>query len=939
MILDIGPSQPSRKEIFEFPINHFFLVPYYDSDTYRLNTKKQSFMRNSIFGWMCCICLSIPFLTNAQVFDEDFESGIPGGWVQFTEAGFDFISWFEGEVNMFKQSDGDEILMFGTDLLDLSLFTKWEVDLYAFNLNFNSDTKPFLEMGVMTDPNDEESFVPIVVHHVTNESPLTFSVFLGAYESMGHLVLKMVGEKSQITYVDNWKIYDEVFEANFPLAVENLTLTSAPDGELLMLVDWTNPIKEADGDPLINLDAIEFYVEDILVATQSNPVIGATESIEIPVDSSNYYSVTAIAVSNGINGYERESNVEWIGLDYPAAVQNLNLELEQDYATLTWEPPTEGGNGGYFDGEITEYIITRCDGQIITVPGDENSFNEYLNLLGTINYTVAARNNSDIGDPSLSNDIFYVSQDFIYYEDFWVDVVQSTNETPAMGLNQWQSESTTNFADWGYFTSNFTDTDPGEISYLWSSNNQSNQIVRLVSPVMNTIGSENITVEMKSYLEASNSEFSFFLESSSDNGENWNEIHQWLVDGTPIDEVTKKVIANDDVGSENFRLAITLKGNPATPGFVRFDNIRVYDQPSVDIKVSQFDDFPTVSPNSEVSISAEIENNSTMMVDCSVECIVRERFGSNDTMYMNEIEVTSMTIAEQRILDFGNWNAEEGEYEVEISIHYPGGDDNPNNDKSTEELNVLNTIPRELVLMEDFTGTWCSYCPGAALGITELKDQNYPIVAIGRHRDDDYETMDVVERMEQYGVLGFPTMMIDGVTKITGGHQTQSVAHLYIDDINARINTPSVVDIDVIESKLEGVSFNSMVRITSPSLMLNPNFELRASIIESHIEDEWLNIPTVDETQRYYSDHLIDLSESLDIVHLSFSLDEVLNLDNAELVLYVQDISNNQVLNATVIDVNAEITKVEETKSKLSFWLKPKPCRRSSYLGFTKYGY
>ena len=120
-----------------------------------------------------------------------------------------------------------------------------------------------------------------------------------------------------------------------------------------------------------------------------------------------------------------------------------------------------------------------------------------------------------------------------------------------------------------------------------------------------------------------------------------------------------------------------------------------------------------------------------------------------------------------------------------IVDHLKYGIDDPENDIITRELNVLLLSDRNLVLMEDFTGTWCTYCPGAALGIADLFDDGYPIAAIGLHRQDPYETPDVQDKMDQYGVEGFPTMVIDGVIKLAGGHQTQSVAYLYIPHIGA----------------------------------------------------------------------------------------------------------------------------------------------------------
>ena len=407
-----------------------------------------------------------------------------------------------------------------------------------------------------------------------------------------------------------------------------------------------------------------------------------------------------------------------------------------------WTPPTEGANGGFYDGVVEEYYITRSDGNFTSTPGTETSFTETLDILGTINYVVQARNSSNTGLPLTSDKVYYVSDDFLYYEDFWLDVVQSPGEPMATENYQWQSETVPSGAIWTFYNNDFTGTDPGELAFTKAFQNPNvTETVRAISPVINTTGADNITIQMNVHLESTNNPFSFFLETTSDGGQTWTQVHEWAVDTETIHEATSKVIANSDVGSADFQFAITFVGNPFHPDFVeRFDNIRVFNQPSTDILVESFDQLGTVVPTTIIPLVADIENNSTSMVDCTVKCSVKERFGAGVPFEL-ELNADDMAIGEIRTMDFGTWEAEEGEYLVEIEVIYPGGDDNPNNDLMVRELNVLFLSDRNLVLMEDFTGTWCTYCPGAALGLEELLDNEYPIAVIGRHRNDPYEPL------------------------------------------------------------------------------------------------------------------------------------------------------------------------------------------------------
>ena len=42
----------------------------------------------------------------------------------------------------------------------------------------------------------------------------------------------------------------------------------------------------------------------------------------------------------------------------------------------------------------------------------------------------------------------------------------------------------------------------------------------------------------------------------------------------------------------------------------------------------------------------------------------------------------------------------------------------------------LYAVPRNLVVVEVATGTWCQYCPGAAMGCHDLLNNGHPVAII-----------------------------------------------------------------------------------------------------------------------------------------------------------------------------------------------------------------
>jgi len=86
----------------------------------------------------------------------------------------------------------------------------------------------------------------------------------------------------------------------------------------------------------------------------------------------------------------------------------------------------------------------------------------------------------------------------------------------------------------------------------------------------------------------------------------------------------------------------------------------------------------------------------------------------------------------------------------------------------------LDAAPRKVVA-ENFTATWCTYCPDVANGIIMLQDEfpdtYFPMQV---HCGDSYATNWGNIRQSFYGVPGYPTVWTDGVHKIEGSYGSPS---------------------------------------------------------------------------------------------------------------------------------------------------------------------
>ena len=90
--------------------------------------------------------------------------------------------------------------------------------------------------------------------------------------------------------------------------------------------------------------------------------------------------------------------------------------------------------------------------------------------------------------------------------------------------------------------------------------------------------------------------------------------------------------------------------------------------------------------------------------------------------------------------------------------------------------NVSNVeaAPRKVVA-ENFTATWCTYCPDVANGLIMLQDE-FPdtFFPMQIHCSDDYSTSWGNIRQTFYGVPGYPTVWMDGVLEQVGSYGSPS---------------------------------------------------------------------------------------------------------------------------------------------------------------------
>lgn len=87
------------------------------------------------------------------------------------------------------------------------------------------------------------------------------------------------------------------------------------------------------------------------------------------------------------------------------------------------------------------------------------------------------------------------------------------------------------------------------------------------------------------------------------------------------------------------------------------------------------------------------------------------------------------------------------------------------------------------VLVEDYTGAWCGWCPRVAYKLEEAVKASANIIPVGVHYGDGMTYTFANQMMTKYDITGFPTAMLNRESK---WNETQSALNVLLSDV-ARI--------------------------------------------------------------------------------------------------------------------------------------------------------
>lgn len=454
----------------------------------------------------------------------------------------------------------------------------------------------------------------------------------------------------------------------------------------------------------------------------------------------------------------------------------------------------------------------------------------------------------------------------------------------------------------------------GEARLTWQP--QFNTTTRLVSPAIDLTGVSDLSLEFNHMIDHYGGPYTVGAATRSGSG-SWNVIWQMTGAGTPATQVIQ-FVNNNDVGAADFQFCFFFTGNSYNINDWYIDNVRLFTPETHDAAVMSIGGGTYYNPNDSYSASAVVRNAGLNIETFDVTLEISNLEG--EVLFTETQTVTNLGIGNTEQINFDPYilaNANEA-YDVTVFVNLDT-DTNDSNDQRTKYVYTY-TSPKDQVVLEIGTGTWCVYCPGAAMGAHDLIENGHNVSVIKYHSGDSYEIPASASRVSYYGIAGFPTSVFDGVESIVGGSADQSLYPSYVPIVEARNEIRTAFDMEFFVPVQNEQSFIVVAGIEKLGPALQTNLRLHFVITESNIPQNWFNQTEVDNVLRLMLPNAegvaLDMSETNyhDEVY-EFTLQPNWVLDNMEAIIFIQDNDTKEILNSTKRNLN-ELTSVNSIQDR-----------------------
>ena len=186
-------------------------------------------------------------------------------------------------------------------------------------------------------------------------------------------------------------------------------LSVSPDaaGSLSATLQWTMPSKNYQNESLDNLSGVKIYRNGELLKTVSEAQLGKQMSWTDTPTTDGYYIYKVQPYNTSGDGVYKEYSA-FVGEDLPGEPQNVSLTAVGPNATISWDAPEAGMNGGYFDRATLKYNVVRQPDNVTVVAGTTSTMvSDIVSQQKGYSYEITAINAKGQGATTTSNTLSF----------------------------------------------------------------------------------------------------------------------------------------------------------------------------------------------------------------------------------------------------------------------------------------------------------------------------------------------------------------------------------------------------------------------------------------------------------------------------------------------------------------------------------------------------
>ncbi len=245
------------------------------------------------------------------------------------------------------------------------------------------------------------------------------------------------------------------------------------------------------------------------------------------------------------------------------------------------------------------------------------------------------------------------------------------------------------------------------------------------------------------------------------------------------------------------------------------------------------DNVPLTLPTAEITVDELVRKASLRGQEIPFRIVNEDGMDVTDlaTFYVNGESIEGAIFSSSNTGDFEVYGVYE-EDGVEITTN-------------TESFRVI--IPKRKVVIEDYTGTWCGFCPRVAGAISDLHEETDHISVVAIHETansfpDPMHFAQVQLLKDAFGVEGFPAARINRSTNWPIPHSVSDVTSMAGEDTNLAI---------ALNSELTGSELLVQVNVVYEGGSVDGD-KLVVYLVENEIIHGQVNYYNEDNTSPFY---------------------------------------------------------------------------------------